>query len=279
MKDNQTKCPVCGYIYDLIDVREMDMYYLGDFGCTEENCPTIHVEWKDPGCPKCGGHGFPQESKPEAKHQTQTAERKMPKPIITGCNNTNNRGLPSEELMLKFLHEYVLDIEQRFSIKDVTHEINPQIEGEFFINTGLELHRVGKKSASPSNSIMWKLLCGRYIISKRSDSKIISLKLKGVGQPSEKMVKCMKWITSLFPLRQDLEEYDERIWWDYECAHKFISANFDHAKEEEYRRRQVTKERNFYGHPSRSKGYIPDVEEDTELGDYFGFNPYEFGDQ
>lgn len=93
--------------------------------------------------------------------------------------------------------------------------------------------------------------------------KHIKINFKGVGQPTDKMIECMKWICSEFPMKQDLEEHCEEMWYDYNLASKFIGANIDNAKEKQYARWQKEKARSF-----DRRGFSSITDEDCYLQGY-----------
>jgi len=164
------------------------------------------------------------------------------------ASSLNNMGTPDPKVVKEWLYDHCLRVGQDFWIKDTLrdtyHQEDNLEQDAFFVNDKFHLHRKSHPDASSSNSIMWKLLRKRYLIARVAATTKLGVNFKGVGQPSEKMVECMKWICHEFPMRQDLEEFDEGIWWDYTKAHKFIGANIDRAKEH---RNARAKERGYTG--------------------------------
>lgn len=47
------ECQRCHRTLRKLEEVEVDTWNLGDYGCTYETCPRIHVRWITPECPHC----------------------------------------------------------------------------------------------------------------------------------------------------------------------------------------------------------------------------------
>jgi len=92
----------------------------------------------------------------------------MNMPIIPYMYKTYDMGRPTKDFMVKFLTQFKLEVHQTFTIQDTLDKMSFTDEW-FFISSRYELHKVSKPEAGSSNSTMWKLLTGRYILINKGE--------------------------------------------------------------------------------------------------------------